>query len=410
MARPPFQLSELSNRAQKTLTWQEAGTSHEAVIAALAAARSAAPEVTNALRLAARVVFTGAGSSYYLARVAAATYMQATGAVGVAAPLSEILLRPTGVLAKATEDHPVVIISRSGETSEAVAVARQVRATGRRAIAVTCRPDSPLAGQADDVLISPKGDEHGIVMTRSFTSMLALLLRLIANVAEDRALSGDVDLVPERWPEAAEAVSTAWEIAGAQPWSRVVVLGGGPAEGIAQEAGLKLTETSQIPVLVSTPLEFRHGPMSVNEPGVLVIGLIDAQASEEVAVLHEARGLGSSTWVIGPVGDLAKAGRSPGVASIRAESPTALRPGGLVWTPIGDGMAAHARLPLLMPPLQALAIGVALVRGRDPDAPRHIGQVVVLPPTVTPSGPAGRVGWAAAGKAHTDDRSHHREA
>jgi fructoselysine-6-P-deglycase FrlB-like protein len=33
---------------------------------------------------------------------------------------------------------------------------------------------------------------------------------------------------------------------------------------------------------------------------------------------------------------------------------------------------------LFLPPLQALAVGVTVARGLDPDAPRHLGQVVLL--------------------------------
>jgi fructoselysine-6-P-deglycase FrlB-like protein len=41
---------------------------------------------------------------------------------------------------------------------------------------------------------------------------------------------------------------------------------------------------------------------------------------------------------------------------------------------------ALARLPLLVHPAHALALSLALTRGRDPDAPRHLGQVVILDP------------------------------
>jgi glucosamine 6-phosphate synthetase-like amidotransferase/phosphosugar isomerase protein len=35
-------------------------------------------------------------------------------------------------------------------------------------------------------------------------------------------------------------------------------------------------------------------------------------------------------------------------------------------------------LPLALFALQALALGLAIVRGRDPEEPRHLDQVVVL--------------------------------
>jgi glucosamine--fructose-6-phosphate aminotransferase (isomerizing) len=344
----------------RLLTWREASTSGAAIEVALGAARSAPREVDALLDRAERLIVTGAGSSYYLARVAAAVAREATGQVAIAVPLSELLLRPSGVLGSTSPDRqPVIVISRSGSTSEAVGVARQMRAAGHPTIAVTCRADSPLAGLGDVALVSPAGDEAAIVMTRSFASMLALLLRVVAGRATDPTLAADLDRLPERWPEAV-AAAAAGRALGSVDRPRVVVLGGGPAAGIAAEWGLKLTETSQVATDNYEPLEFRHGPISVCEPGVLVVGLVGGLgATEEARVVHEAAALGADTWLIGrEAGDVAGA---PGATSL-----------------VGRGLHPSARLPLLVYPAQALALTLALTRGRDPDAPRHLGQVVVL--------------------------------
>ena len=162
-----------------------------------------------------------------------------------------------------------MIISRSGSTSEAVEVAERMRAAGHPTVAVTCRGDSPLARTADVALVSPDGDEAAIVMTRSFASMLALLLRLVATVAGDERLATDLGEIPGRWAEATAAAAVGRRL-GATDWGRVVILGGGPAFGIAAEWGLKLTETSQVPTSAYEPLEFRHGPVSrlrAGDPG-----------------------------------------------------------------------------------------------------------------------------------------------
>ncbi|HET9519787.1 MAG TPA: SIS domain-containing protein [Candidatus Limnocylindrales bacterium] len=340
--------------------WRESATSGEAIAAALAAARTALPAARDLLAGAERVVVTGAGSSYYLAQTVAAAARDASRRSFAAAPLSELILRPDGVLdAGPVGRRPIIVISRSGSTSEALAVVEQMRALGHPTIAVTCRPESPLAALADVTLVSPAGDEEAIVMTRSFASMLALLLRLIADVAGADALARGLDELPDRWTEAADAAETGRRL-GATDWSRVVILGGGPSAGIAAEWGLKLTETSQVPTLAFEPLEFRHGPISVCEPGVLVVGLIaGAGAADEVRVIEEAGRLGASTWVVAR--DRAEAGSAGGDVSL-----------------IGGGLDAAARLPLLLHPAHALAFRLAVTRGCDPDRPRHLGQVVII--------------------------------
>jgi len=344
------------------LTWREASTSGAAIDAALAAARQMSPGLTSLLVGAERVILTGAGSSYYLARVAAAVMREETGRVAIAVPLSELILRPFGVLGAAGSGRqPVIVVSRSGSTSEAVDVAERMRAASHPVIGVTCRADSPLARLSDVALISPAGDEAAIVMTRSFASMLAMLLRVIARGARDATLAADLDRLPERWPEAVAAAQVGRAL-GAVDRSRVVILGGGPAAGIAAEWGLKLTETSQVATDAYEPLEFRHGPISVCQPGVLVVGLVGGPgASDEARVVREAAALGADTWLIGrEAGDIATA---------RGATST-----------IGQGLHPSARAPLLVYPAHALALSLALTRGRDPDAPRHLGQVVILEP------------------------------
>ena len=341
------------------LTWRETSTSGEAIAAAIAAADEVPAAALDVLGSARRVVITGAGSSYYLAMAVAAAARATLGRPAFAAPLSELILRPDGVFGGRPSSDPVVIISRSGSTSEALTVAERMRAGGHPTVAVTCRAESPLAALADVTLVSPAGDEAAIVMTRSFASMLALLLAVVARLAADDELLADLRRIPERWPEATEAAAIGRSL-GTEDWSRVVILGGGPAIGVATEWGLKLTETSQIPTNAYEPLEFRHGPISVCEPGVLVVGLVGGPGvADEAAVLAEAAALGASTWLIARDEDEARG--AAGRVSL-----------------IGGGLHPFARLPLLLHPAHALALAIALARGRDPDAPRHLGQVVIL--------------------------------
>ena len=356
------------------LTWRESSTSGDAIAAAIDAAGRMPTHAGDLLASADRIVVTGAGSSYYLAQVVAAAGRAVLRRPVIAAPLSELILRPAGVLVDsaagggsgrdaglAATRQPVVIISRSGSTSEAISVAKRMRSAGHPTVAVTCRADSALAALANVTLVSPAGDEAAIVMTRSFASMLALLLDVVAIVGNDGRLAADLARLRGRWGEAAAAAAVGRRL-GATDWSRIVILGGGPAFGIAAEWGLKLTETSQVPTSSYEPLEFRHGPISVCEPGVLVVGLVGgAGAPEEAAVVAEAGRLGAATWLL--AGDEAEARGASGDVSL-----------------IGGGLDPTARLPLLVHPAHALALSLALTRGCDPDAPRHLGQVVILDP------------------------------
>jgi glucosamine--fructose-6-phosphate aminotransferase (isomerizing) len=153
--------------------------------------------------------------------------------------------------------------------------------------------------------------------------------------------------MPAEWPSLTPYVDEAFALAATNP-SRLVVLGAGAAFGLANEAVLKATETSQVPASAYHPLEFRHGPISVCEPGMIVVGILGGPAeADERRVMDESAALGATTMVLGPDGP-------------------------------GEGLDATARLPLALHVLQALALGIAVRRGLDPEAPRHLAQVVVL--------------------------------
>jgi glucosamine--fructose-6-phosphate aminotransferase (isomerizing) len=314
---------------------------------ALDAARKAPVAMVEPVATATRIILCGAGSSYYVAQLVAAVMREVAGVAAVSVPLSEVILRPHGVLPGAPGKELVIVISRSGATTEAVTLARRLSADGWGTLAITCRPASPLASAVPQTLVVP-ADEHAIVMTRSFAALSIGLLRLLSRATPATSgLAADLDRLPDAWGDARALIGRALELADDEP-RRVAVLGGGAALGLANEAVLKITETSQVPANAWEPLEFRHGPISVCEPGVLVIGLLGGEpAATEAKVLAEATGLGATTWQPDPGGVAAELG------------------------PI-------ARLMVMLHPLQAFAFGLALRRGLDPDRPRHLNQIVII--------------------------------
>lgn len=343
----PMTPAEIRARVETTTPWREASAAASAIAAATAVAREAPAEMVDRLAAATRIVITGAGSSLYVAQMAAVAIRTASGLPAEAVPLSEVLLRPRAVFApEGAADQPLIVVSRSGETTEALEVIKAARARGHHTIAVTCQPESAMAHQADEALAVPEAYDEAIVMSRSVAAMSVLLMRLGARLG-DEGFADDLDGLSSHWAETEPFVARAFELAAADP-SSVVVLGGGAAFGLANEAVLKMTETGQVPASSFHPLEFRHGPISVCEPGMLVVGIFGGESEAvERRVADESAALGAMTWELGDDG-----------------------PGG--------GLGPIARLPLVLYALQALAFGIAVVRGCDLEAPRHLGAVVVI--------------------------------
>jgi glucosamine--fructose-6-phosphate aminotransferase (isomerizing) len=341
------------------LTFREIMAQPEAWAAAMRSFDAAAPELDRLIRdrTPDEIIFTGCGSSYYLSLTAASAMQQVSGLRAKAVPASEILQFPGSVFVPGT--RPVLVASsRSGTTTETVRALEVARRRGIATLSLTCATRSPLARHADLCLLSPKGHEESVVMTKSFSSLLLLGLLLAANHAESVTFRGELRRLPTLGKRMVKAALTLTEGLGAGA-SRFVFLGGGPAHGIAWEAMLKMTEMAQRPAVAYHPLEFRHGPISSAGPGTVVV-LFGSRAGARLEA--------------DLVKDLQRHGAM--VVSLRDE-----------WRGVADvdvdvalgvRLSDEARCLLYLPFAQALAYHRAVGTGLDPDHPRHLSSVVRL--------------------------------
>jgi fructoselysine-6-P-deglycase FrlB-like protein len=294
VAQPPHVAQEIASQPH---CWRQAG--------------NLAHDVFDRLpRVAEDVAVVGCGTSLYMA-MAYAGLREATGSGTTDAfPASEF--PPRGY-------DRILAISRSGATTEIIDLLD--RARGHiPTVAITADPDSAATDYADDVIPLAFADEQSVVQTRFATSALALLrsslgedVQAIADDAE-RALSRDLN------PVLLAAAQTTF-------------LGSSWTIGLAHEAALKLRESAQAWSESYPAMEYRHGPISIAQPGRV-------------------------TWMLGnpPLG------LSDEVAATGA------------WFETGDGLDPMAELVVA----QRVALAQAINRGLDPDHPRNLTRAVVL--------------------------------
>lgn len=241
-------------------------------------------------------VFIGCGSSYYLAQAAAASFTILTGKSSRSLPASEVLLHLELSLPDMQTAFPV-LISRSGSTSEVLAVAEIFRERGIEFLALTC-DGNELADTSRRVLVLP-ANEESTVMTASFTSMLLALQFIAAKLAGNEAFLAELDQLPGLIDSRFKAYDWQLQEFAQRSFLNVAVLGQGPLYPIASEAALKVMESSSTYAQFFPTLEFRHGPKSIIDDRMLVIGLIaDESAAQEIKVLQEMKDLGASTMAI----------------------------------------------------------------------------------------------------------------
>ena len=307
-----------------------------------------------------QICVVGCGSTHYLSQAAAATLTQRGGIPARGCPSSELWLFPGTFPAGRTL---LVAVSRSGSTTETLyALDRFQRSIAGPTLAVTCYPESPLAQQADFVLVALEGQEQSVAQTRSFTSMLLLTQALAATLAGDEAMLERLHWLPDALTDLVNRLGDLpRRLAADQEIESIFFLGGGPLYGIANEAMLKTKEMSLTYAEAYHPLEFRHGPMSMVNDRTLVVGLVsDSGLAEEINVLSDMQGLGARVLALIDDASVLDTWQPHYVAELRS------------------GLDEWERGPLYLPVLQRLAYHRAMVKGLDPDHPTHLKAVIEL--------------------------------
>ncbi len=297
------------------------------------------------------VVFTGCGSTYYLALAAAALYQEFTGCAARGVPAGELLFQPHTILTD--QKTLLVAISRSGTTSETVKAVENFRAEKRGEIVVISNYGEALAPFADVNIMIEKGQEDSVAQTRSYASMYVAATVLSARMAGRQSLVKAMD----RLPDAGNSIirkyeSFAQELGSNLGFDRFYFLGSGSRYGLACELNLKMKEMT---LTHSEPfhfMEFRHGPMSMVNENAVVIGMLsDSNREQEAKVLAEMKALGGT--VIG-------LGEKETDIVFESEIPESVRGA------------------LYLPALQLMAFYRSVAKGLNPDRPRNLTAVVQL--------------------------------
>ena len=305
----------------------------------------------------ARLRFVACGSSQYASQVIARTF----GLLGGLPAETVIASEADEHVAPGPDDGLLTIaVSQSGETSDVLHALADVRGP---VLAITNRPQSSLARRSDAVLEIGAGPEIGVAATKTFTTQVVAGVSLaLAYAAGTGALTRrqvalhglQLAALPGRL-EAAHtaafpvAVALAEELADARSFFFVSRGAGLP---YAAEGALKLKEITYRNAEAIPAGEFKHGPISLIEPGTPVL------------VLES----GSPTRLAGATAELA----ARGARVIRIGSgpedtfPVASRPAP-AWGPLESVLA-----------FQHLARCVAVVLGRDADKPRNLAKSVTV--------------------------------
>ena len=307
-------------------------------------------------------LFVGCGTSYYLAEATAASRRLQTGQAAFAVAASEIMLFPDAALLR-TPDLQAVVISRSGETSEALRALELLRDRYKvPTLGITCGTNTPLEAGSDLCVSLNTANDKSPVMTRSFTSMLISLQLLGARTSGDTKLLKEMEKVADRCASLIEGWSSSVEeFVAKQDFAAYAFLGQGPFYGIAREAALKLTEMSCSFGQPFHTLEFRHGPKAIVGPEIcLTFFLSDSGNEAERKVLVDMKELGGT------------------VIAICNRANSEVRKSCDLVFEIDVDVREVALLAPFVIPVQLMGFHTGVKKGLTPDNPRNLSRVVLL--------------------------------
>ncbi|NVH76184.1 SIS domain-containing protein [Paraburkholderia sp. JPY432] len=289
------------------------------------------------------------GSSDHAASYFASLTMSRLGVPVASLPMSVATLQQAPLQVR---DQLALAFSQSGKSPDLVGTMNALRAAGALTVAAVNAPSSPLADACEWHLPLVAGPELSVAATKSYIAMLSISAQLIAHWQNDAELLAGLNTLPD-----------ALERAGRLDWSmavndlrgieRMIVIGRGLGLAIAQEAALKLKETSGIQAEAFSSAEVRHGPMELidRDYPLLVFAPRGPEQAGLLQLAQDMRARGARVLLAAP-DDVAEASL-PLVAT------------------------AHAALDPIAAILSfyVMAADLAAARGRNPDAPRHLNKV-----------------------------------
>ena len=235
-------------------------------------------------------------------------------------------------------DAVVIGISQSGASPDVVSVVAEGARQGALTAAITNDPSSPLAAAA----------------TKTYTASLVAVAALVAE--GDPVLSGEVGRLPQALA-AQLALTGAADAAvdAAAGWERLTVVGRGAHYATAFEAALKVRELAGIVAEAYSPADLLHGPIATAGPGQPLLAIAPAGPTE------------------GSMRELVAAARERGARVAAIGHDPALGDPCLELVDVPEWLGPVVAIV----PAQLLAVGLAVRRGVDVDAPFGLSKITL---------------------------------
>jgi len=249
----------------------------------------------------------------------------------------------------------VVGISQSGESKDVLETVRRSGELGAGTLSVTNDEGSALAAASEFHFFLRAGREESVAATKTYTAELLLLYLLVEALNGGEKPSAEARRLPE---QAREVLEVGWEGTARYRYAdHLVVTSRGYNLATAQEAALKLMETTYVVAEAFSAADLRHEPIAMIGQDFPVIAIVPpGRVRQGMGFLVE------NLWE-----------RGAEVAVISDDEALTGRAGVNFTVPIS---CPEELSPVLyaIPP-QMLAHNLSRLKRLDPDAPRGLSKV-----------------------------------
>lgn len=272
---------------------------------------------------------------------------------------------------KLAKNSLVIIVSQSGETADSLAALRMAKNMGVKTFGIVNVVGSSIAREADSVFYTLAGPEISVATTKAYSTqliagyLLAMQFALARNEMEQEIydeLLAEMSSIPDKIMKILEDKERiqwyANKLAGCKD---AFFIGRGIDYAIGLEGSLKMKEISYIHSEAYAAGELKHGPISLIEDKMPVIGIVTQPDLYEKTVSNmvEVKSRGASLMGLTTYGNY-------GMEDLADFT---------VYIPKTD---PHFAGSLSVIPLQLLGYYVSVAKGYDVDKPRNLAKSVTV--------------------------------
>jgi len=305
------------------------------------------------IRHAKNIYITGSGTSYNSALIAKQILSKYAKIKAEPIISSELQFSPDIL----EEDSILIAISQSGESADVLDAVRIAKKVNCKIISIVNLLTSSLARKADVVIGMNCGPEIGVAATKSFTSQLVILYKIVQKLSNNK-ITINFEKFSESILKILENITKIQQIAKElKNISDIYILGRGINYPIAIEAALKLKELTYIHAEGIPGGELKHGPLALMDSDVFVI-IINPNDSTYADTLTSAREI------------KVRGAKIIGVSDIESEIYD-------YWIEIPKIDEVLYPISEIIP-IQLLSYYAALEKETDPDYPRNLAKSVTV--------------------------------